>query len=60
MANPDNKKRSDGKLFGGKKVQPLAKAYKATGRLGTRNMEVGNGSKKLRLRRLWGMLGGGE
>ena len=60
MANPDNKKRSDGKLFGGRKVQSGAKAVKAKGKLPKANMEVGKGSDKLMLRRLWRMLGGDD
>jgi len=60
MANPDNKKRSDGKLTGGKRVQPQAKAYKATGKVVSRSMEVGGGSKKLAARRIWGWLSGDD
>lgn len=60
MPNPDNKKRSDGKLFGGKAVQRRAKAYKATGKLTSTHMEVGKGSERLAGRRLWGWLFGDD
>jgi hypothetical protein len=60
MHNPDNKKRSDGKLPGGKDVPRAAKAYKATGKVPTRNMEVGTGSKNLSRRRIWRMLFGDD
>jgi hypothetical protein len=58
MGNPANKKRSDGKLTGGKAAQGAAKAYKATGKVPSRNMEVGGGTKNLAMRRLWRMLFG--
>lgn len=60
MANPDNKKRADGKLPGGKATQRAAKIYKATGKVPPRNMEVGNGTKRLAARRLWGFLFGDD
>lgn len=60
MPNPANKKRSDGKLTGGKAVQRQAKAYKATGKVTGRHMELGGGSKKLGARRIWGMLFGDD
>lgn len=60
MGSPDNKKRSDGKLAGGKAVQRQAKAVKATGKLPARNMEVGSGSRNLRALRLWRLLFGDD
>ena len=59
-SNPDNKKRSDGKQFGGKAAQRQAKAYKATSKVTKRHKEVGNGSERLGARRIWGMLFGDD
>jgi len=60
MPNPDNKKRSDGKLNGGKAAQRGAKAYKATGEVPPRHMEVGDGTKNLGGRRIWRLLFGDD
>jgi hypothetical protein len=56
--NPDNKRRADGTLLGGKAAQQRSKAYKASGKLPTRNMEVGRGSGNLAAKRMWGWLFG--
>ncbi len=58
--NPDNKKRSDGHLFGGKAAQGRAKAYKATGKVTSRHPEVGNGTKNLAALRIWRKLFGND
>lgn len=60
MPNPANKKRSDGKLTGGKDVQRQAKVYKATGKVVRSHKEVGSGTEKLSARRLRGWLFGGD
>jgi hypothetical protein len=54
--DPHNKKRSDGKTTGSKDAGRLAKGYKATGKVPSRNMEAGNGSKRLAARRFLGFL----
>jgi hypothetical protein len=59
-SNPDNKRRSDGTLLGGKAAQARGKAYKATGKLVSRHPEVGGGTGKLAAKRLWGMLFGDD
>lgn len=60
MANPDNKKRSDGKLFGGKDRQRQAKEHRATGKVSDTHKEVGKGSANLRARRIRRMLFGDD
>ena len=60
MGNPDHKRRSDGKPPGSKTSQRQAKVVKATDKLPRAHMEVGNGSERLTLRRIWRMLGGDD
>jgi len=60
MGNPDNKRRSDGGLFGGKAAQSGAKAYKATGKVPSRQMRIGTGAENLAARRIWRMLFGDD
>lgn len=60
MGSPENKRRADGKLLGGKAAQRQMKAYKATGKLTTRHPEVGGGKKDLAARRIWRMLFGDD
>jgi hypothetical protein len=60
MPNPDHKRRSDGKLLGGKNAQRTAKTYKATGKVTSTHKEAGKGSSELTARRIWRMLFGDD
>lgn len=59
-SNPDNKMRADGTLLGGKAAQRQGKAYKASGKPGSRNMEVGRGSRDRAIDKLWKWLNGDD
>lgn len=52
MASPSNKRRSDGKLAGGKDIQRVAKTYQATGKVTSPHKKVsGWGLAARRLRK---------
>lgn len=59
-SNPDNKRRSDGTLLGGKAAQRQGKAYRASGKSGSRNMELGRGSRDRAVGKLWKWLTEGD